>query len=204
MATALEIVRGISQVMANSHDGAIDEDGDKIKIGLNREEGNPINDSRVIDGFGYTISGNRLRLSYHTNVKLTDVHDNNKFEGEMESMLNKVKNFITKEYKKVTGDALTLTKDGEVKVLVQPISMVRTDANAVQHYKIGKMDGVVDAESRDRDADPHIKNFAAQVKKFMAIGKEAYPGVKKAKNVKSGANAKDPAVKRLKDMYKIK
>ena len=204
MATALEIVRGISQVMANSHDGAIDEDGDKIKIGLNREEGNSITDSRVIDGFGYTIAGNRLRLSYHTNVKLTDVHNNNKFEGEMESMLNKVKNFITKEYKKVTGDALTLTKDGEVKVRVDPISMVRTDARAVQHYKIGKMPDVVDARERSRDEDPHIKTNAADAKKFLATGKDQYPGAKKAKNVKSGANTKDPAVKRLKDMYKIK
>ena len=204
MATALEIVRGISQVMANSHDGAMDEEGGKIKIGLNREEGNPITDSRVIDGFSYTISGNVLKLSYHTEVKLTDVHNNNKFEGEMESMLNKIKNFITKEYKKVTGDALTLTKDGEVKVRVDPISMVRTDARAVQHYTIGKMPDVMDARSRDRDKDPHIKATAAATKKFLATGKDQYPGVKKAKNVKSGANAKDPAVKRLKDMYKIK
>ena len=202
MATALEIVRGISQVMANSYDGAMDEEGEKIKIGLNREEGNPITDSRVIDGFGYTISGNILKLSYHTNVKLRDVHDNNRFEGEMESMLNKMKNFITKEYKKVTGNALTLTKDGEVKVRVDPISMVRTDARAVQHYKIGKMSDVMDARSRDRDKDPQIKANAADTKKFLATGKDQYPGTKKAKNVKSGANAKDPAVKRLKDMYK--
>jgi len=202
MATALEIVRGISQVMANSHDGAMDEDGNQIKIGLNREEGNPITDSRVIDGFDYTISGNRLRLSYHSECKLTDVHNNNKFEGEMESMVNKIKNFITKEYKKVTGDALTLTKEGEIQVRVDPISMVRTDVRAVQHYKIGKMPDVMEVEGGDRELDPHIKDFAAQVKKFMATGKDQYPGVKKAKNVKKGANDKDPAVKRLKDMYK--
>ena len=119
MATALEIVRGISQVMANSYDGAMDEEGNKIEVGLNREEGNPITDSRVMDGFAYTISGNRLRLSYHGGCRLKDVHNNNKFEGEMESMINKIKNFITREYKKVTGDALTLTKDGEINILVQ-------------------------------------------------------------------------------------
>ena len=31
MATALEIVRGISQVLANSYDGALDENGDPIQ-----------------------------------------------------------------------------------------------------------------------------------------------------------------------------
>jgi len=202
MATALEIVRGISQAMATTYDGALDEKGDMVKIGLKREEEIPVTDKRVMDGFGCTIAGNRLRISYHTECKLTDVHDTNKFEGEMESMINKVKNFITKEYKKVTGDALTLTKDGEISVLVEPISMVRTDAKANQHYKIGKMTGVLGVEDVDRDKDPHIKDTAAQTKKFMATDKEQYPGAKKAKNVKSGANTKDPAVKRLKDMYK--
>ena len=51
MASVLEIVNGISQVMANAYDGATDENGEPIKIGLKREEGHPINDSRVMDGF---------------------------------------------------------------------------------------------------------------------------------------------------------
>ena len=49
MATTMEIVNGISQVMANSYDGALDEKGEPIKVGLKREEGHPINDSRVMD-----------------------------------------------------------------------------------------------------------------------------------------------------------
>ena len=64
MATALEIVRGISQVLANSYDGALDENGDPIKIGLRREEVK-ITDKRVMDGFGCTIAGN-LRISYQS------------------------------------------------------------------------------------------------------------------------------------------
>ena len=47
MATILDIARGISQVVANTYDGALDEKGEPIKIGLKREEGDPINDSRV-------------------------------------------------------------------------------------------------------------------------------------------------------------
>ena len=38
MAEVLDIVRGISQVMANTHDGALDENGEPVKIGLKREE----------------------------------------------------------------------------------------------------------------------------------------------------------------------
>ena len=44
MATVLEIVRGISQAMSNTHDGALDENGEPVKIGLRREEEVTIND----------------------------------------------------------------------------------------------------------------------------------------------------------------
>ena len=44
MATTLEIVNGISQVLANTYDGALDENGEPVKIGLKREEGHPILD----------------------------------------------------------------------------------------------------------------------------------------------------------------
>ena len=66
MATTLEIVRGISQVMANSHDGALDDKGEPIKIGLKREEGDPILDSRVMDGFGVKFNGNKCEQKYKT------------------------------------------------------------------------------------------------------------------------------------------
>ena len=39
MATTLEIVNAISQVLSNSYDGALDEKGEPVKIGLRREEG---------------------------------------------------------------------------------------------------------------------------------------------------------------------
>ena len=203
MATALEIVRGISQVLANSHDGALDEKGEPIKIGLKREEGNPITDSRVADGFGCTISGNRLRISYHYECRLKDVHQKG-FENEIASMVNKVKNFLTKEYKKVTSNALSLSKDGEIEILVQPVSNIRTSISANQHYKIGKMGDVLGVGETDRSDDSYIKDFEKSVKTYLATGQDKFPGAKKPKNVQKGANDKDPAVKSLKDMYKIK
>ena len=44
MATVYEIVQGLSQAAANAYDGAMTEDGEPIKAGLKREEGDPLND----------------------------------------------------------------------------------------------------------------------------------------------------------------
>ena len=90
MATTLEIIRGISQALAYSYDGAHDarytDDGEAHTIGLKREEGDPILDSRVIDGFKVKISGNKLCIHYQSEVKLKDVHDKN-FESDTELSL---------------------------------------------------------------------------------------------------------------------
>ena len=57
MATVLEIIRGLSQAAANSeYDGCDLEQ----KIGLKREEGHPVLDSRVIDGFKVRFSGKNM------------------------------------------------------------------------------------------------------------------------------------------------
>jgi hypothetical protein len=78
MATVLDIVRGISQAAANGYDGSQYEnhsyDGEATKIGLKREEGNPILDSRVVDGFGVKFHGNQLCISYQSDIRLKDVY----------------------------------------------------------------------------------------------------------------------------------
>ena len=84
MATALEVVRGISQVMANSYDGARDKDCEPIKTGLKREEKEwHLRDRRVIDGFKLKLQGNHLILNYHSEC-LTSEHHDKKFEENME------------------------------------------------------------------------------------------------------------------------
>jgi len=136
MATTLEIINGISQVLANTYDGALDESGEPLKIGLRREEGNPLLDHRVMDGFGATIVGNRLHIKYHTEIPLKEVHSNG-FEGEMESMVEKVKSFIQKEYNKVTKSSLSLSDPSEIDVLVEYVSRIRCSVKAHKCYQIG-------------------------------------------------------------------
>ena len=138
MATTLEIINGISQVLSNSYDGAIDEAGDPVKIGLRREEGNPLVDARIMDGFGANIAGERLHIKYHVELPLKEVHSNG-FEGEMESMVEKVKSFIQKEYKKVTKSSLSLSDPSEVDVLVEYVSRIRCSIKVHKCYKIGSI-----------------------------------------------------------------
>lgn len=72
-----KIIQGISAAMAKSYDGATDDKGEPIKIGLRREEGDPVLDSRVMDGFGAKIQGDLLVLKYNTeeNIKgLRGIH----------------------------------------------------------------------------------------------------------------------------------
>ena len=145
MADTLELIRGISQAIANSYDGAHDErysyDGESRKVGLKREEGDCILDSRISDGFRVKFYGNALAIHYHAEMPLKDVHESG-FESDVASTINSIKKYIVSEYKKVTGDSLSLTKDGEPDIMIQNVSRVRTVVQAHQFYKIGGLKGV--------------------------------------------------------------
>ena len=172
MATTLEIVRGLAQAAANGYDGALDENGEPVKMGLKREEGHFIKDSRVVDGFGVKFHGDKLVITYQSETNLKEVKDE-KYESEIESMINNVANFLKKEYKKVTGSSVSLTKEGEPDVLVQKISNYRTFVQANLAYKIGGLNEVEEADpaaSEDRLED--------SIRKFLELGKGP-----KAKNV---------------------
>ena len=52
--------------------------------------------------------------------------------------------FLKKEYKAITGNSLTLTKEGDSTILVQRISNYRTDVQAHCDYRIGGLTDVVD------------------------------------------------------------
>ena len=168
MASVLDIVRGISQAAANAYDGSQYDnysfDGEARKIGLKREEGDPITDSRVVDGFGVKFHGNVLCISYQSDIKLKDVYAGD-IEAEVEEMIQNVANFLKKEYKKITGDSLTLTADGEVDVLVQNTSKVRVFVTGKRHYKVGNLDGVLP------ESIPSEDRLDKSIRDFLALGK---------------------------------
>ena len=159
----LEIVNGISQAAANAYDGALDDKGEPIKFGLKREEGHPVLDSRIMDGFKVRIDGNNLVVLYQSDVKLKEVHSG-KFESEIESTLNDVVKFLKSEFKKITGKALTLTDQGEADILVQSTSRVRVFVNATKTYKIGNLENVSDR------LEPSAEAPEERFKDFLSLG----------------------------------
>jgi len=157
MATVYEIIQGINQAAANgawdgTHSADLAADGKARSAGLKREDGHYINDRRVMDGFGVKFHGPILRLTYQAETRIKEVQDKG-FEGEIEQRLQDIVTFLKKEYKAITGDTLTLTKEGEPNILVQRISNYRTDVQAHCDYKIGglkEVEGVATGSASDR------------------------------------------------------
>ena len=176
MATTLEIIQGIAQAAANAYDGSheasLNADGEARQVGLKREEGHLINDRRVADGFKVQFNGPFLRIIYNSETRLQEVTKGG-FEDEMVSMLAEIASFLKKEYKKITGDSLTLTKDGEADILVQKLSNYRTDVRAMCNYKIGGIGDVTEVERGSSD-----DRLDKAVRDWLALG----PGNKRAKN----------------------
>jgi len=179
----LEIIQGLAQAAANGYDGAHDEryssDGEARKVGLKREEGNPITDKRVNDGFAVRFSANSVCITYQSDYPLKKAADP-KFENEIESMLNEVKKFLQREYKKITGNSVTLTKQGEPVVDFIAISRVRSFVKAHQNYKISGLKGDPLLEP-SRDTENEV------TRKFLAQHSTKRPQNEK---IKKGANNK--------------
>jgi hypothetical protein len=162
MATVYEIVQGLSQAAANAYDGALDENGEPLLAGLKREDGDPILDKRVMDGFNVGFYGNRMCLSYMSEVQLKEVYANG-FESDVESQIAEIVKFLQKEYKKITGSSVSLTAEGEIDVRVENSSRVRSWVTAKMHYKVGGLneDMAVTPESEDR-VESNWRNFVEQ------------------------------------------
>jgi hypothetical protein len=167
----LEIIQGLSQAAANAYDGAHMEnyshDATARKVGLKREEGIPLLDKRVIDGFKVKFYGDSMIINYQSDVMMRDLKDDG-FENEIVRTLNEVKKFLQKEYKTITGKSISLKAKGEPQIIVQTTSRVRTFVQAYQHYKIGglKMDQIM---------EPSVDTTRDITKKFLEAAKAKRP-----------------------------
>ena len=172
MANVLEIVRGISQAVSNVHDGALDENGDPVLIGLRREEEVAITDRRVMDGFSVRLHGERLCLYYNSEITMKEVHAKG-FENDISGIMADIVKHIKKEYRKAVGEALSLKQDGETDIHVQSSGRVRTWLTAKQEFKVESYDevDVIAGESKDSLE----KNF----KDWLRTGEDVGSGAKK-------------------------
>ena len=117
-------------------------------------------------------------LKYQSEITLREVHKGD-FEGEISQRLQDIASFLKKEYKKVTGNGLTLTKvDKEPDILVQSTSRVRSICNATQKFKIGGMPEQPELGTTvEERLDTAFKNW-------LGFGKDKFPNTKKPENVK--------------------
>ena len=170
-ATVYEIIQGINQAAANAFDGAHDAslsaDGKARKVGLSREDGHYIHDRRVMDGFKVTFYGPMLRIHYQSEVRIKDVKDKG-FENEIIQKLQDIVKFLKKEYKAITGNTLSLRKQGDHNIFVQRISNYRTDCLAHCDYRIGGLTDVGEVDPADqRSADQRLDDA---IKKWLELG----------------------------------
>ena len=163
MATTYEIIQGLAQAAANSYDGALGEDYEPVDDQLlRREEGNALIDQRVMDGFNVKFYGNMMCLSYQSEIKLKEVYAGG-FEEEMDQRLTDISGWLKKEYKKITGNEVTLTEEGEIDVLVQNSSRVRSWVQAKKHYRVGGLaEDIAVLPPSERTAEASWKKFLSQ------------------------------------------
>ena len=161
MATVYEIIQGLSQAAANAYDGALGEDMSPTPTGvLRREEGDALIDHRVMDGFNVKFIGNMMCLSYQSEVQLKEVYAQG-FEDEIDQRLTDIAGWLKKEYKKITGKSVSLTEEGEVDVMVQNSSRVRSWVQAKKHYKVGGLNAEanVDNSTEAKTLEEGWRNF---------------------------------------------
>ena len=172
MASVYDIIKGINQAAANAYDGSSDgsltADGYEHSAGLKREEGHYINDRRVMDGFKVSFHGPILRIKYQAEVLVKNVKNNN-FEDDISQHLADIVKFLKKEYKRLTGDSLTLTKEGDPKILVQRMSNYRTDVQAQCDYRIGGLTEVIDVNRGSED------RLEQAVRDWLSLGPKGRP-----------------------------
>jgi len=160
MSTVLDIIKGLNQAAANGYDNMdLEED-----IGLRREEGHPILDSRVIDGFRVRFSANKMIVTYQSEMTMKEMHPRNKFENEVERRFVDIIKFLKKEYKNITRNSITLTEDAPADMLVQTTSKVRTWVQAKKQYTIGGMKEAIanrrdSKQSADRPYEQRFRDF---------------------------------------------
>lgn len=174
--TASEIVAGISQVLASKFDGITDAEGKKIEIGLERDSNTDYHERSIVDGFNGRICGDTFILSYNCEYTANQMHNKN-FKDDIEEIFDNLVKFIKKQFREVTGSSLSLTKPGDLDILVQPMNKIRNLVQAKQTFHIGGMDEVETVgEESERKLD---KTF----EKFLSQGKQ---DAKKPTNVKIG------------------
>lgn len=147
--TVEDIAKGIHQAALHGMDLNRDIDPSGEDVGLQRDEGDKIQDSRVMDGFKVKINANIMTIYYQSECNLEEVHSNN-FETDVKRRVNQVAKFLKKEYKRLTENTLNISERGDIDIRVQNRSRYHTWIQAQQQYEISGIEGI-DNNQTDRE-----------------------------------------------------
>ena len=109
----------------------------KVRQGVAVLPVHPVLDSRLMDGFRVRFAADNLIVTYHGEVLMKEIHPRGQFENEIERKFGDIASYLKKEYKKITGNSVTLTAEGEVDIRVENSSRVRSWVTAAKHYRVG-------------------------------------------------------------------
>ncbi len=175
MASILEVIKGLNQAAANAYDGYKNMDE---TIGLTREEGHPIVDSRLIDGFRVRFAAQSMIVTYQGDIMMKEIHPRGQFENEIERKFGDIVKFLKKEYKKVTKESVVLSEVAPADILVQSTSRIRNWVQATKQYKIG---GLTEVDTLGKTSEEKLSD---NIKKFMDNTKKKAPKPKNDKRPK--------------------
>jgi hypothetical protein len=163
MAKLLDVIQGLAQAAANSYDGALDEDGKPIEIGLNREDKNMYK-RNMADGFKVRFAGQQMIVTYHSEAMVKDLHPRSKYVNKIEGVYDDIIKHLKKEYKKITKSSVTLKAVAEAKVSFQSTSRVRSWVQSTKAYQI-----VAEAGNTEELGKSSEEKIEDNIKKFMEL-----------------------------------
>tara|TARA_Y100000592_G_scaffold69401_1_gene107966 strand:- start:12826 stop:13389 length:564 start_codon:yes stop_codon:yes gene_type:complete len=166
MAKLLDVIRGLGQAAANSYDGALDEDGNPIEIGLKREDKNMYK-RNMADGFKVKFAGQQMVVTYHCEALLREVHPMNQYVNKIEGVYGDIIKHLKKEYRRITGSSVTLKPVAEAKVSFQSSSRVRSWVQASKAYQI-----VAEAGNTEEVGKSSDEKLEDNIKKFLELSTE--------------------------------
>jgi len=113
-----------------------------VAIGLKREAGDPILDSRVMDGFKVRFHGSQMIISYQAEMSPKDFHRKSAEDIKQDILdtFANIENFLKKEYSAMGAGRLSLSAAGEEDILIQYLNRKRYSCIAKKIYNIGGVD----------------------------------------------------------------
>jgi len=162
MANIYDLAVAISNVM-----GQKGYDGSGAEIGLKREEGDPILDSRVMDGFSARVHGNQLIISYHSMMSPKDFHRKKDparaLKQDLKEMFDNIEKFLKSEVSKLKVGGLRVKQVGEDDAIIQYLNRGRYNCVAKRIYDILGTDAeTVKGEEQKKHKEDIIKSFVKE------------------------------------------